>query len=508
MTQSPPTSKWVSPVIPWKDCGDRRKQVLREAWTRGELSYKLSPKQRAIYDEMRRWASSRNRQGRKFVLDCSRRLGKSSILLLVAFEDAIRRANARVVYYGPTHKDLMKFIREHMGKMVMDCPPDIAPTWVKTESLYQFPNGSVVEFIGLDRNPDGARGGAFDTGILDEAGFFDNLENIVQSVLLYQMMGKDHARIYAGSTPPISPAHYWSQVMVPQAVLEGACMTRTIEDSDIYSLEEKEEFIREAGGRKSSKCRRELFAEHITDESMAIVPEFREVREEIVKALDAPTWRNCFVAMDPGWKDHTAVLFGYWHFEDSRLVVEDEIAAPRMNSSLVAELIKRKELVLWDGSTRRAGHSQQMRPQPFLRISDNDPRLLFDLANDHKLVFTPTQKDNLDQQINGMRVAFSEKRIWIHPRCKMLVSQLNNGVWQNEARKVFAREGGDMGHFDLIAALVYLWRNASMHKSRNPAPFAQKYVAGDLMVKDEQREGQAPSKWAKRGGRIFFKGSR
>ena len=497
---------WVSPVVPWQECSDSRKDALREAWGVGELSYKLSPAQRKVYDRMRKWSASKKRMGRTFVLDCGRRFGKSSIMLLVAFEDAIRRPGSRVLYYGPKHKDLMKFIREHISKVLLDCPPDIAPEWLASKSEFEFPNGSRVEFIGLDVNPDGARGGAFDTCVVDEGGFFDNLENIVQSVLFPQMMGRPHARIYAGSTPPISPSHYWSQSMVPKAVLEDACLTRTIDDSDIYSDAEKAEFIAELGGRKSSRCRRELFTEHVTDETMAIIPEFREVESDVVCVVTPPYWRDCYTAMDPGWNDHTAVLFGFWHFEDSLLYVEDEVSAPRMNSGLIAEMVKQKETVLWNGLVCRGRGMTGQRPQPYLRVSDNDPRLLFDLANDHKLVFTATQKDNLDQQINGVRVAFGEKRIKIHPRCKMLRNQLKNGVWKNEARKVFAREGGDLGHFDLIAALVYLWRNASMYKKRNPAPHAEKYVAGDLKVKNGGEENsEGGSKWSRRGHRFFIR---
>lgn len=496
---------WRTAYTPWEDCSDERKDMLREAWSLGELSYKLSPAQRVVYDEMRRWSVSKDRQGRTFVLDIGRRFGKSSILVLLAFEDCLLNPGWRWVYYGPKHKDLMKFIREHLSKLIMDCPPDLAPVWTKSDSTYRFHNGSQLEFIGLDVNPDGARGGSFDGCGLDEAAFFDNLENIVQSVLVPQMLGKPHARIYAGSTPPISPSHYWSSSMVPKAVLEQACLTRTIEDSDIYTHEEKEEFIAELGGRKAARCRRELFTEHVTDETLAIIPEFRDVEKDVMVAVEPPYFRDCYVSMDPGWNDHTAVLFGFWHFSDSYLYVEDEVSAPRMNSALIADMIRQKETVLWTGVLHHRGHRVQPRPQPYMRVSDNDPRLLFDLANDHKLIFTATAKDNLDQQINSVRVAISEKRIRIHPRCKMLRKQLRDGIWKNEARKVFAREGSDLGHFDLIAALVYLWRNASMYKGRNPAPREEKYVADMKIRGGNDGQGQTQSKFSRRAGRIWLR---
>jgi hypothetical protein len=505
MTTTQP-SVWRTQFVPWQDCSDKRKDMLREAWTLGELSYKLSPEQRIVYDGARRWSASPDRMGRTYVFDIARRFGKSSILVLLPFEECMRNPGWRWPYYAPKHKDLMKFIQEHLSKLLLDCPPDLMPKWTKSDSTYRFHNGSQIEFTGLDVNPDGARGGGVDGCSIDEGGFFDNLENIIQSVLVPQMMGRPWARIYAGSSPPISPSHYWSSAMVPKAVLEKACVTRTIDDSDIYTVEEKEEFIAELGGRKAARCRRELFTEHVTDESLAIIPEFRDVEKEVICVVEPPYFRDCYTVMDPGWNDHTASLFGYWHFAEAFLYVEDEISAPRMNSALIADLTKQKEAVLWTGVLNHRGHRIQPRPQPYMRVSDNDPRLLYDLAHDHGLVFQATQKDNLDQQINAVRVAVSDKRIRIHPRCKMLRNQLKNGIWKNEARKVFAREGGDLGHFDLIAALVYLYRNAVTYsKGRNPAPREQKYIADMKIRGGNDGEGQTQSKWSRRNGRIFLK---
>lgn len=500
---SPARVIYRADYTPWNHCDPQRQSAVRQAWLAGELSYKISPAQRQVYDAIRTWESSRSRQGRTYVLDIGRRFGKSSIMVLMAFEDALRHPGWRIPYYGPTHKDLMKFITEHLTKLIADCPPEMRPVWRQVDTTYYFTNGSQVEFIGIDRNPNGARGGAFDKCFMDEAAFYDNLETIIQSVLVPQMLGRPWARLIAGSTPPESPAHYWSQAVLPKAQREHASITRTFDDTDIYTPAEMDEFIAEMGGRKAVRCRRELYAEHVTDETLAIIPEFREVEKEVVLERSPPYWRDCYVSLDPGWADHTAVLFGYWDFERGILYVEDEISAPRLNSSAIAELIKTKETALWGGKMCRDRSTRQNayyegRPQPYKRVSDRDPRLLHDLVMDHGLYFEQTQKDHLDQQINSLRNAVASKKIEIHPRCKVLVAQLKNGVWKNEARKVFAHIG-DMGHFDTIAALVYLWRN--VHKRRNPAPIAEKHIAGDLKAKDGPQE----SKWSRRGGRIWLR---
>ena len=65
-----------------------------------------------------------------------------------------------------------------------------------------------------------------------------------------------------------------------------------------------------------------------------------------------------------------------------------------------------------------------------------------------------------------LRTAIGNHQIIIHPRCVKLQSHLKFGVWDKNKVK-FARVPG-YGHFDLIDALVYLYRNVS--KRKNPFP--------------------------------------
>lgn len=501
----PGRPRWISPVVPWQACTDQRKQVLQRVWARGQILHHLTPSQQEAYHKFRAWDADPRRIGRYYAFDISRRWGKSLLCCLIAVMAALMNSRWRIVYCAPMYNMVGKILRPLMAQLLQDCPPALRPEWVKSEGTYHWHTGSRIELIGLDVNPDGARGTGVDLVILDEAGFFDNLEYLLLSVISPQMMGRPHARIVAASTPPISPSHYWSQTYVPDAVKAGAHDLKTIEQADQYEWDEIEEHIRLAKGRKSVTCRREFFCEHVTDESMAIIPEFRDVASEIVRAPErVPTWRDCYVAMDPGWKDMTAVLFGYWDFERQILVVEDEIAAPRLNSADVAASIVSKETVLWEKSKRRS-HDGKLKPQPYLRVSDNDPRLLYDLATQHHLVFIATQKDEFTQQVNGLRIAIQQRKIQIHPRCKILVHHLKNGVWKNEARKVFAWEGGSLGHFDAIAALIYLWRN--VQQRRNPAPKEERYV---ISTQHENRSGHFEprkrfSQWSRTRHRYYIK---
>lgn len=507
----PPSDQpWRSPSIPWHATTTEQKQLLEALWRVGDISWKLTPSQQDLARKVERWENDPKRAGRVFCIDSSRRWGKSAFLVNRRIRKAMKHKGRRYVYCAPTHEQVRKIVVPLFDMTLQDCPPRLRPEWNKSEGTYYFGNGTRVELIGLDIRPDGARGTGVDDVDLDEAGFFQDLEYLLMSVLYPQMLGRTHATVVAASTPPTSPAHYWSEHMVPLSIKEGAHDIKVLDDADQYSKSEIEEFYAAMpGGRNGVAARREYRAEHIADETLSILPEYRDVEKDIVREVEAPTWRDCYVALDPGFHDLSAVLFGYWDFLEQRLVIEDELAAPRMNSWELAQQIKRKEQQLWKGLKRRGptGSYDGLKEQPYLRVSDNDPRLLFDLSNDHGLVFVATQKDNLVQQVDAVRVAMQQQKILIHPRCQKLQKHARQGVWRKTGKQ-FAREN-DFGHFDLIAALVYLWRN--VNKRRNPAPKLDQFVAGDLPVKartDARGQPLPASKWARTGHNFYLKTGR
>jgi hypothetical protein len=292
--------------------------------------------------------------------------------------------------------------------------------------------------------------------------------------------------------------------MIPDAVKRGAHDIKTIEDADQYSPQEIEEIIAESGGRDHPTCQRELFCRHIADATLAIVPEFTGVEKDIVIEVQAPIWRDCYTSMDPGWQDLTGVLFGYWHFEMAKLVVEDEIAESQMVSGRIADEIKRKEALLWPPETcKRLKSDGTTVPQPYRRYSDRNRRLLGDLSREHNLVFIPTRSDDIEQDINQLRNAVAAKKILIHPRCVMLQQHLRNGVWKNDRHNIFDREGKTMGHFDLISALNYMWRNVNRH--RNPAPKVVAQFDSDRRERLISSADTRVSKWDRGGKRQFMR---
>lgn len=502
---------WKSPSIPWAACTPDQRRLLEEIYRNGDLSWKLTKSQLDSYKKLQAWRELKD-AGRFYGLDISRRWGKSALESCCALEDGFRNKNWRIVYIAPTYEMVTKIVLPLIDMLLVDCPPTLRPKYIKSEKRFQFHTGSHIDLIGLDIRPDGARGTGVDMVYFDEAGFFDNLEYLITSVIQPQMLGRKHARIIAASTPPTTPLHYWSTEYIPAVINIGSHDLKVLDDADQYSDEEIEEFYANMpGGRNGVAARREYRAEHIADSTLVILPEFREAEANIVREFKPPVWRDCYVSMDPGYHDMTGILYGYWDFYERKLVIEDEGAAPRLNSWEVAKEIQRTEKKLWKGLFRRGGQGvEDIKPQPYLRVADgSEPRLLADLSADYQLSFIATQRDNLIQQVDSLRVAIQRGDLVIHPRCRKLIKQCKHGIWKKgRIGKDFARveetngrTTGEFGHFDLIAALVYLWRN--VHKNRTPEPKAQRFVAGDLLVRGS-KESNPNSKWYRKGGRFYI----
>lgn len=438
-----------------------REEAIAIAWRHGRLSHRLDKNQRGMYEAYRKSKSP------KFVFDVARRVGKSTIMVMVALEDCLRRPKATVKFGAATQDMVREIIMPIVDWFTEECPKDLQPKWVQHDSSFIFTNGSRLKLVGLDLHPDRLRGTATDTALIDEAGFVDELEYVVQSILVPQMQGRPHARILMGSTPPVSPAHKWTTRYVPEAIANAAYIHRTIEDNPRLSANERAFFINEAGGPDAPENLRENYAKHVVDEERVIVPEFAKHEDSIIEEFSPPRYFDGYVSMDPGFTDLTSILFAYYDFEKDVIFVQDELALVRSNTDEVATQIKLKEAELWRQFPRKDG-----RPQPFCRYSDIDLRLIADLNSSHQLTFIPIDQMNLRASVNSIRVAIAQHRIRIHPRCKTLIAHLKHGIWKKNYN-LFERSG-DFGHFDAIAALIYLVRN--IKRGANPFP---EYMHGE-----------------------------
>lgn len=395
-----------------------------------------------------------NSDSRKFVLLCSRRLGKSYLLAVLANEQAQKKAKSRIFWITATHKDTKNIVRPIMDKVLEDCPIGVRPTYKAQDNKYVFPNGSELFLIGVDKNPDGPRGQEGELIILDEFCFIDHLSYLVGSVLLPMLM-MTNGRILMASTPPKTTDHD-SLELIFEAQASGNFVKKVIYDCPRATPKMIAEYMAEAGGEDSPNWKREYLCEILQDEERSVFPEFDEKTQQvIIKELPRPAWAARYVGMDLGFTDNTAALFAWWDFENARLVIEDEFLANRQNTLQLATALKQKEKSLWgDG-------------RPYKRVADhNNPQLIYDLNSIHGLTFTPANKEaGKEPMINKVRLALNGHQIIINPRCRNLINQLKFCRWKNSERTTFDRSEA-WGHFDLADALILLFN--SVNRAHNP----------------------------------------
>lgn len=154
--------------------------------------------------------------------------------------------------------------------------------------------------------------------------------------------------------------------------------------------------------------------------------------------------------------DKTACLFARYLFKDAKAYVERELVLekPNFTTEKLAGDIKRICSELGYQKIYRAA------------ADNNNPILIADLNSLHNLNFFPTTKDDLEAQVNDLRLWVGSGRLIVNPACRELIGCLKYGVW-NDKRTAFD-QSKNFGHFDALAALMYLVRN--IDRTYNPIP--------------------------------------
>lgn len=445
--------------------------VTRERWIRGKLGYKLHSGQKILRKKFR---AAKNQL---FVGECSRQFGKSFEMVVEALELAFAEPKARIKYGTAFHTDLIEFILPAFDAVLADCPEEFRPVFKVQGSKFILYNGSEIKLVGLDKNPNGLRGNVIDLIILDEAGFITNLDYLYKSVIIPATTHRPKCRIVFISTPPSTPAHPFLDY-VEKAEFEGAYCKLTIYDNPMVDEATIKRLMAESGGENSTTWRREYLCEHVTDSNLAIINEWDDSYIKEIERDEYYRFYHRYTAMDLGVRDHTAVIFGYYEFLKARLVIEDEyvINGPELTTEVLKTAILEKEQALgWE-------------KPPHLRVSDNNnPLLLQDLSYLHQIHFIPTDKGSLEEMINTVRLMVNKGQILVHPRCKQLRGCLKYGVWDKNRQKF--SHSKIYGHFDALAALVYLVRN--INKTTNPIPKDFQVDFNNQILFPHQREEQA-----------------
>ena len=438
------------------DGGGGSPRVRDAFWRKPLLAPHLFPDQLPFYNFLASRVYGKTPSPGILVGNIHRQFGKSFILCLLVTEFALRTPGRLVRLVAPTQRDLRKIIQPNMRVLLQDCPEDCRPQWRGFDGLYLFPNGSEIHIAGANGDrADDSRGQCSHLNVIDEAGFIDELDYLLKSVLLPQTLTTGGKTVLI-STPPPSPAHELIPIL-RDAEAGKAYFVHSLDQTTHLSHTAKRSLVRDMGGIDSTQAQRELFCQIVVDETRAVCPEFTgKYAEQAIVPVEPPTYETPLVAMDVGFEDYSHVLYGYYHWKTARLHIQAETRLRRMRTDQLAEAIKQVESRLWPNPKRSPA-----------RVSDVDLILLHDLTTIHNLNFQPTAKDEKEAMVNELRLWVQRGRLIIDPSCTHLIRQLKTAVW-NKRRTSFERTASD-GHFDGVDALIYMIRNAPICENPYPA---------------------------------------
>lgn len=453
--------------LPPSLAGIQAEEAVDILWRKGILTWKLNSCQKNIYDFYT------NGKTKIQVWNCSRRLGKSYLLLIIALEYCVRKKNVQVKYCASTSKMVSKIIKPTLKVILEDCPKDIRPTYDRELGAYRFTNGSLLFIEGLDKgNAENLRGTPMHLGIVDEAGFVDDDLDYIVGSILSPMTLTTKGRIILSSTPPPNSDHAYVRYL-RRAEAQDAYIKKSIYDylnevqNDPPRFKDRitpEIVEAERLSTLPDAWDREYLCKIVTSTENAVIPEFTdELQQEIVKEWRRPQMFDIYHSMDLGTKDLTAIIFAYYDFREGKLIIEDELSFNGRNvtSTAIGAGIEAKHKELYFNT------ATGMVLEPYRQISDtNEPIAVNELNIRFNFKFGPTRKDEKDAAINDLRIKFQERKIIINPKCKQLIYHIKNALWDKN-RKQYIRSS-TAGHFDFVDALLYLVRNVDWN--RNPYP--------------------------------------
>ena len=437
-------------------------QALKQAlWIKGELDWKLNKFQKEVYDI---YQVKKNVPGEVFCWNMSRRWGKSFLLSIIAIEYAIKNPGSSILFTASAQKQIKEAITPAFDEILKDCPNEICPAFKTQSQTYEFQNGSSIGFSGIDKERARQLRGRTEHLILcDEAGFCDDLRNVVQSILS-PFVATTRGQIIMASNAPLSPAHEFVSYFKPRAEKEGNYLTRTIYDTT-FTPEEIVKMADNAGGYDSTTFQREYLCKLTIDSSRALIPEFTEVKDQIVMKMDRPPFYKACVSIDLGFKDNTAVLFAYYDYLKAKIVVVDEVVFSGQNSKTITDFCKLKEKDIFG----------EIVPS---RVCDAQLFTVNDMATTHSYPISCPEKPPLDAQVNTLRNYIRNGKIIIDPKCTGLTHELLTGLW-NKQKTAFERTANN--HNDCIAALSYLIKAIDTHS--DPYPFGYGFDAGQTLLR-------------------------
>lgn len=451
-----------------------RPDDLRALWSAGRLRWKLLPQAKRAYDAIRAtWGSE------PFLINCHRNFTKSTLLLAIADEECRRAPKTPCAILCDTKSHAMAIVEEKFGELLADCPEAMQPKVHITERgfFFSYPNGSKLWLFGADdhRHVKTLRGLGFRVIGIDEAGHVDGsrgvtVKVIVRSIALPALAKFTRAhpdrqgQLILATTSPMDETHpFWD--LWDEYEPRGRTFLMPLDVNPDFDAAYKDKAASDSGGRHTVDYRREYGCERISLADAVPLPQVTQERIDgtdgkpaLVRCVLEPDGpREWYVGMDIGGRHLTGILWGYYDAATDTVVIRREYATKNVTTVELARDIKAMEVALWTA-----------RPEYVSRWADNNNViLLHDLDVEHQLQFYPTRKDEKAAQLGELRREISEGRIAIDPACELLVVTLRKARWKQSATKQPQWDySAEIGHADLLDALLYLVRNVR----RRPYP--------------------------------------
>lgn len=439
----------------------RLKSELEKFWKDGDLSYRYRNVQKKIKAD---WLDSKTRS-RKFYIESTRRLGKSSFLLMLMVEECIKHADYKAGFFAPVKEGLLDYIEPLIKKTFKDCPDDLRPKFNGKRFLLEFKNGSVIVFRGSNNQQHRVkRGQEFNLAGVDECRDVDDLSDLIDSVL-FPALFSTNGYLILSSTPADTFSHplyrYRTQAEVGKWLSQFTIHECSKLDPKAFPADQiaiwKQETLEGLDGEE--KWEREYECKWVVAKSRLAVPEWKPCY--IVTPVQDVFARfyHHYIGLDWGYKDYTALCFATWNFRGAYLSVDGELtfSGTDVRSDRIADSINLMRLKLWgeDASVYRM-------------VSDSaDPILTNEINGAAGMNFIPVQKErSLEAMLNQFRMLVAAGKVRVSPKCPMLLSNLNTAVWDKPREKL----DQDLfnHHFDHLMALVYLTRVLNPYE--NPIP--------------------------------------
>lgn len=448
---------------------EQRQEAINIAWETGRLTYLMRKTQRLIKNA---WIKSLQAGFLKFYIEGTRRLGKSSELLLLFTEICKTMPNRKCGFFAPVKDGLLDYIEKLIAVTYQDCPEKEKPYFDKSRFLLRFRHAegdSVIIFRGSNNQQHRLRRGQeFDVAGIDEARDVDDLEELIDSVIMPALFSTNGSLIIS-STPADTRSHPLFAIR-NTAKLEGWYVKIDIweanqHDPDVYPIERinkwKAETLKQIDGQ--DRWEREYECKWVVNKRRMAVPEWNSKSMVQVFSPDPyDQFYHRYMGLDWGYKDYTAIVLATLNFRKARLEINAELtfSGPEVRSDLISDRLN-----------TAYQHTYKRPIETYRQISDcADPILINEINKYPGMNFTPVEKAHtLEAMLNEFRILVAQGKIIVDPKCQLTIHCLENAVWTEDRKKL--DQDVIAHHFDHLMALVYLTRMIDWEANPIPKDF-------------------------------------